>query len=91
MKAKRMQKGTFLHFLTKKVTFFIFFFAVIFFMHIFAAKIRVRRLQTKRKVFSSAENSKLHNSINYEKTLIYHCHARRELVNVDGAKQNRNR
>lgn len=38
MKAKRMQKGTFLHFLTKKVTFFIFFFAVIFFMHIFAAK-----------------------------------------------------
>jgi len=61
MKAKRMQKGTFLHFLTKKVTFFIFFFAVIYFMHIFAAKIRVRRLQTKRKVFSSAENSKLHN------------------------------
>lgn len=46
MKAKRMQKGTFLHFLTKKVTFFIFFFAVIYFMHIFAAKIRVRRLQT---------------------------------------------
>ncbi len=45
MKAKRMQKGTFLHFLTKKVTFFIFFFAVIYFMHIFAAKIRVRRLQ----------------------------------------------
>ena len=46
MKAKRTQKGVFLHFLTKFVIFFNFFFAVIFFIHIFAAKFRVRRHQT---------------------------------------------